>query len=101
MNTPRRLVQSFVKISKNQTEKCTFDQKTANKTKRETVKSPEDLRSEGLTHLCSKTTKEQIKANDLTQMKGSTNWLTTLPLKLENFVLNKREFADASSLRCC
>ena len=24
-------------------------------------------------------TKEQIKANDLTQMKGSSNWLTTLP----------------------
>ena len=40
-------------------------------------------------------TKEQIKANDLTQMKGSSNWLTTLPLES----LNKREFVDALSLR--
>ena len=99
MNTRRRLVNSFVKISKKQTEKYTFDQKIANNTKREIVKSRENLQNERLEYLRSKMTKEQIKANDLTQMKGSSNWLTTLPLESENFVLNKREFVDALSLR--
>ena len=62
------------------------------------MKSREDLQNERLAHLRSKMTKEQIKVNDLTQMKGFSNWLTALPLKSENFVLNKREFADAMSL---
>ena len=119
MNTRRRLVNSFAKISnsstreyehskkasqqlceniKKQTEKYTFDQKIANNTKREIVKSRENLQNERLEYLRSKMTKEQIKANDLTQMKGSSNWLTTLPLESENVVLNKREFVDALSL---
>ena len=32
-------------------------------------------------------------------MRGTSSWLTTLPLKSENFDLNKREFYDALSLR--
>ena len=32
-------------------------------------------------------------------MKGSSSWLTSLPLKEENYTLNKREFYDAVSLR--
>ena len=95
----KKASQQLCENIKKQTEKYTFDQKIANNTKREIVKSRENLQNERLEYLRSKMTKEQIKANDLTQMKGSSNWLTTLPLESENFVLNKREFVDASSLR--
>lgn len=43
--------------------------------------------------------KEKLRGNDLAQMKGASNWLTSLPLKEEGFVLNKREFFDALALR--
>ena len=43
--------------------------------------------------------REQIRANDLAQLKGASAWLTTLPLKSEGYVLNKREFFDALALR--
>jgi hypothetical protein len=38
---------------------------------------------------------EQIRANDLAQLKGSSIWLTALPLADEGYVINKREFFDA------
>lgn len=44
-------------------------------------------------------TREQLRGNDLAQFKGASSWLTSLPLKTENFVLNKREFFDALCLR--
>jgi hypothetical protein len=34
---------------------------------------------------------EQIRANDLAQLKGSSIWLTALPLADEGYVINKRE----------
>lgn len=43
--------------------------------------------------------REQLRANDLATMKGSSSWLTTLPLRAEKFILNKREFFDAINLR--
>ena len=42
---------------------------------------------------------EQLRANDIAQMKGSSSWLTALPLKQEGYVLSKRQFFDASALR--
>ena len=44
-------------------------------------------------------TKEQLRGNDLAQMKGASAWLTSLPLKDEGYVLNKREFFDSIYLR--
>ena len=44
-------------------------------------------------------TEEQLRANDLSQLKGASAWLTSLPLKDEGFVLNKREFFDALAIR--
>ena len=41
----------------------------------------------------------EIRANDLAQLKGSSNWLTALPIQQETYVLSKREFFDAISLR--
>ena len=44
-----------------------------------------------LQDLRSRMTKEQIRGNDIAQLKGASSWLTSLPLKNEGFVLNKRE----------
>ena len=43
--------------------------------------------------------KDQLRGNDLAQMKGASSWLTSLPLKEEGYVLNKREFFDSITLR--
>jgi len=42
---------------------------------------------------------DQLRTNDLAQLKGSSSWLTSIPLKEENLLLNKREFFDGISLR--
>ena len=34
-------------------------------------------------------TQEQIRENDIIQMKGASNWLTALPLHQENYVHKK------------
>lgn len=52
-----------------------------------------------LEELREKMSKEQIRGNDVAQMKGASAWLTSLPLQDEGFVLNKREFFDALALR--
>ncbi len=44
-------------------------------------------------------TEEQIRANDIAQLKGSSIWLTALLLVEEGYVLSKREFFDAIYLR--
>ena len=44
-------------------------------------------------------TEDEKKANELAQANGASNWLTALPLQSENFVLSKREFYDAISIR--
>ncbi|XP_066911589.1 uncharacterized protein [Clytia hemisphaerica] len=51
----------------------------------------EDLRSQMNT--------DELKANELAQANGASNWLTALPLKSENSDLSKREFFDAISVR--
>ena len=54
---------------------------------------------EKLALLRESTTFDQRKTNELSCMKGASSWLTSLPLKAENFVLNKREFHDSIRLR--
>ena len=41
----------------------------------------------------------QQKAIEIAKSEGASIWLTTLPLKDENFVLNKQEFFDALYMR--
>ena len=62
-------------------------------------KEREERNSQILRELRSKMSQEQIRANDLAQLKGASAWLTSLPLKSEGYVLNKREFFDALALR--
>ena len=38
-------------------------------------------------------------SNDIAVLKGSSSWLTSLPLSVENCALNKREFYDSISIR--
>ena len=40
----------------------------------------------------SRMNEKQLRANDLTQQKGASNWLTTLPLQNENPYLSRRDF---------
>ena len=65
----------------------------------EIKKAREEIHKSKLQSLRSDMTPQQIRANDLAQMKGASAWLTSLPLQDEGFVLNKREFFDAISLR--
>ena len=44
-------------------------------------------------------TKEELRANDVAQLKGASAWLNALPLEEEGYTLNKREFFDAIQLR--
>ena len=48
-----------------------------------------------LDNLRSSMSEEQLRANNLAQQKGSSAWLTELPLADEGHVLTKREFYDA------
>ena len=67
--------------------------------RRDIVKNREQKNKETLANVRSVMTQEQCRANDLARMKGSSSWLTTLPLESEYFTLNKREFFDALALR--
>ena len=51
----------------------------------------EKLNNTTLQQLREKMRQEQLRANGLEKMRGASSWLTTLLLKSENFVLNKRE----------
>lgn len=42
---------------------------------------------------------DQLRANDIAQEVGSSNWLSALPLEEKGYVLTKREFWDALCLR--
>ena len=44
-------------------------------------------------------TSSEKKANDIARSEGASIWLTTLPLKEENYVLNKQEFSDGLYMR--
>ena len=44
-------------------------------------------------------TANELRADDITQLNGSSNWLNVLPLKHESYMLSKREFFDAIALR--
>ena len=54
-----------------------------------------------LADLRSRMTPEQLRANDIAQEVGSSNWLSSLPLEEKGYVLTKREFWDALCLRYC
>ena len=76
-----------------------MDKKRYNGDKRSVINLKDKHHKIALNDIRTRMNKEQIRANDLAQMKGSSSWLNSLPLKSEGNVLNKREFHDALSLR--
>ena len=67
--------------------------------RRNIIKAREERNNIILQQLREKMNPEELRANDLNRMKGASSWLTMLPLRSENFLLKKREFYDALSLR--
>ena len=63
------------------------------------VKSKDEYEKKKLKDIRKEMNKEQLRANDLAQMKGASAWLNALPLGNEGYTLNKREFFDALTLR--
>ena len=62
-------------------------------------KDRQDQHEKILTSLRGKMNKDQLRGNDLAQMKGASSWLTSLPLKEQGYVLSKGEFFDSIALR--
>ena len=70
-----------------------------NKIKNQITKTNREDDEKELHALRREMTADDLKANDIAQMKGSSSWITTLPLADENYDLNKREFYDAICIR--
>ena len=90
--------QLMIKI-KNQDITSPVDGERYRISRRNIIKAREERDSIILQQLREKMNPEELRANDLSKIKGASSWLTMLPLKSENFLLNKREFFDALSLR--
>ena len=58
-----------------------------------------NLHKERLECLKNQVSLKTKRALELAEEKGSSNWLTTLPLKSQGFVLSKSDFSDALNLR--
>ena len=63
------------------------------------MKAKNEYFAKSLLCLREKMNDEQLKANDIACNNGASVWLTTLPIKTENFSLSKREFVDAIYIR--
>ena len=84
---------------KQQATELTLNNNEMKETKIEIAHERTKSHEEKLALLKESMTLDQRKANELSCMKGASSWLTSLPLKAENFVHNKREFYDAIRFR--
>ena len=64
-----------------------------------TRKQRDDCLSERLEQENSSQPSKAKRAVELATEKGSSNWLTVIPLKVLNYNLNKKEFRDAVMIR--
>ena len=95
----RMATEHLVLKIKNQDSTSPVDGEHDRNSRRNVIKAREERNNIILQQLCEEMKPEELRANDLSRMKGASCWLTMLPLKSENFLLNKREFYDALSLR--
>ena len=95
----RNLTENLTVNIVTQTTEYIVDEEKEKEKVRMQKKKKEERNNTILKELRSKMSKEQVRANDLAQLKGASSWLTSLPLKSEGYVLNKREFFDALALR--
>ena len=98
-NSKRMTEQLTDKIKQQISDFSTIDQNKEKETARAVQRERDELDNSTLRDLRERMDREQLRANDLAQMKGASAWLNALPLKHEGYVLNKREFFDAVSIR--
>ena len=84
---------------KNQTVEYVFNDETAADCRKQISASRKEICRVTESQLRERLSDEQSRALDLAQMKGSSSWLSALPLVNEHFHLNKREFIDAVRMR--
>ena len=95
----RRATNELSDNIKQQQDNLKFDKNAHHKIATEIAKERQQFNKTSLDDLRQRMTPEQKRANDVATMKGASSWLSSMPLKAENFVLNKREFYDAIRLR--
>lgn len=95
----RLATQQLVTNIKNQDSTALMDNELLKQSRKNIVKAREEQHKTILQQVREKMNKEQLRANDLSMLKGASSWLTTLPLQSENINLSKREFYDALCLR--
>ena len=95
----RAATEQLIEHINNQDSTAQVDSELLKHSKRVIVKARKEHNEAILQQLRAKMSPEQLRANDLAMLKGASSWLTTLPLKSENYNLNKREFYDSLSLR--
>ena len=98
-NNSKKVTKQLTSLIKLQDKSTAVDNNELRNAKKIVIKDREDRCSEILQELQSRMTKEQLRANALSRMKGASSWLTSLPLASEHFRLNKREFFDAICIR--
>ena len=94
-----RITEQLTDSIVNQRIRFDLDQNSQKKTESAIKKERVECQQLLLTDLRSRMSIEQVRANDLTQLKGASAWLNALPLKDEGYRLTKREFFDAVALR--
>ena len=94
-NNSKRMTETLTKNIKNQVFEYTVDREEEKKIQQAIKKERQDHHENLLKEIRKSLTKEELRANDLTQMKGSSAWLNALPLESEDYYLTKRVFFDA------
>ena len=84
---------------KNQTVEYVFDDEIAAECRKQISASRNEICRNIESQLRARLTIEQLRALDLSQMKGASSWLSALPLVNDHTHLNKREFSDTIRLR--
>ena len=95
----RAATEQLIEHINNQDSTAQVDSELLKHSKRDIIKAREEHSEAIQEQLRAKMSPEQLRANDLAMLKGASSWLTTLPLKSENYNLNKRELYDSLSLR--
>ena len=88
--------EQLVEHVSNQESTAPVDSKELKISRRRIANTREELSNTILQQLSEKMSPEQLRANDLAKIKDALSWLTTLPLKSENFNLNTINFAFLS-----
>ena len=98
-NNSRKLTEPLSKLQLQQINTYDVQNDEIKKIKNEIKKEKQNLHSTILLDIRSKLPEEKIKLNDINQEPGASTWLSTLPLKEEDYVFTKQEFWDLINIR--